>query len=166
MVLTRSMATINNAQGDELSTTTFERQVQTLAAIVECLTKQNHDLEEQACQRNAALNTQEEDQEGTNAERRNQERPKGSNAPSRQERLDTSRSSVTDTAPPHIVAEMQMMKEWMNFMMNAFRDRCLATLMTWFIKLIHHSLRPSLHSPYHRSFVCCKWKVMTNPRTP
>ena len=128
MVLTRSMATINNAQGDELSTTTFERQVQTLAAIVECLTKQNHDLEEQACQRNAALNTQEEDQEGTNAERRNQERPKGSNAPSRQERLDTSRSSVTDTAPPHIVAEMQMMKERMDFMMNALRGRVSSDL--------------------------------------
>ena len=122
------MATINNAQGDELRTTTFERQVQTLAAIVECLTKQNHDLEEQVCQRNAALNTQEEDQEGTSVERRNQERPKGSNAPSRQERLDTSRSSITDTAPPHIVAEMQMMKERMDFMMNALRGRVSSDL--------------------------------------
>ena len=39
------MAT-NNNQRDESRTTTFERQVQTLAAAVERLTKQNHDLEE------------------------------------------------------------------------------------------------------------------------
>ena len=42
-------------------------------------------LEEQLRQKNAAFNTQEEDQEGTSAERRNQEGPEGSNAPSRQE---------------------------------------------------------------------------------
>ena len=71
MVLTRSIATINNAQGDELRTTAFERQVQTLAATVECLTKQNHNLKEQLRQKNAVLNTQEEDQEGTSVERRN-----------------------------------------------------------------------------------------------
>ena len=41
---------------------------------------------------------------------RDQEGPKDSNAPSRQEQQDTSRSSVTKTAPPHIVVEMQMMK--------------------------------------------------------
>ena len=128
MVLTRSMVTTNNAQRDELRTTTFERQVQTFAAIVECLTKQNHDLEEQACQRNAALNTQEEDQEGTSVERRNQEKLEGNNAPSRQERLDTSRSSVTDTTPPHIVVKMQMMKERMDFMMNALRGRVSSDL--------------------------------------
>jgi len=46
MVLTRSMSTTNNAQGDEPRTTTLERQVQTFTAAVECLTKQNHDLEE------------------------------------------------------------------------------------------------------------------------
>ena len=85
MVLTRSMATINNAQGDELSTTTFERQVQTLAAIVECLTKKNHDLKEQLCQKNTGPNTQEEEQEDTSAKGRNQEASEGSNAPSRQE---------------------------------------------------------------------------------
>ena len=34
-----------------------------------------------------------------------------------------SRPSVTDIAPPHIVAEMQMMKERMDLMMNAFRGR-------------------------------------------
>ena len=79
------MATTNNTQGDEPRTTILEKQVQTLAAAVERLTKKNHDLEEQLRQKNAALNTQEEDQEGTNAERRNQEGPEGSNAPSKQE---------------------------------------------------------------------------------
>ena len=39
-----------------------------------------------------------------------------------------SRSSVTDMAPPHIVAEMQMMKERMDFMMNAFRGRVSSDL--------------------------------------
>ena len=40
------MATTNNVQGDEPCTATLERQVQTLVVVVECLTKQNHDLEE------------------------------------------------------------------------------------------------------------------------
>ena len=85
-MLTCSMATINDAQGDEPCTTALERQVQTLATTVECLTKQNHDLEEQLRQKNANINTQVEDQEGT--------------------RQDTSRPSITDTVLPHIVAEM------------------------------------------------------------
>ena len=55
------MATTNNNQGDEPRTTTLKRQVQTLAAVVECLTKKNHDLEEQLRQKNAVLNTREED---------------------------------------------------------------------------------------------------------
>ena len=122
------MATTTNNQGDEPRTTALERQVQTLAAIVEHLTKQNHDLEEQLCQKNPALNTQEEDQEGTNAERRNQEGPEGSNALSRQEWQDTSRLSSIDMAPPQIVAKMQMMKEWMDFMMNALRGRVSSDL--------------------------------------
>ena len=67
MVLTHSMATTNDAQGDEPCTTALERQVQTLAATMEHLTKQNHDLEEQLLQKNPDLNTQEEDQEGTSA---------------------------------------------------------------------------------------------------
>ena len=128
MVLTRSMATTNDAQGDKPRTTALERQVQTLATVVEHLTKQNHDLEEQLRQKNARLNTQEKDQEGTNTERRDQEGPEGSNAPSRQERLNTSRSSVTDTTPPHIVVKMQMMKERMDFMMNALRGRVSSDL--------------------------------------
>ena len=122
------MATINNVQEDEPRTNALERQVQTLAVTVKRLTKQNHDLEEQVHQRNAALNTQEEDQEGISAERRNQERLEGNTAPSRQERLNTSRSSVTDTTPPHIVVKMQMMKERMDFMMNALRGRVSSDL--------------------------------------
>ena len=67
------------------------------------------------------MDTQEEDQEGTSIERRNQEGPEGSNVPSRLERQDTSRPFVTDTVPPQIVAEMQMMKERMDFMINALK---------------------------------------------
>ena len=57
MVLTSLMATANNHQGDEPRTIALERQVQTLIAAEECLTKHNHDLEEQLRQKNAALNT-------------------------------------------------------------------------------------------------------------
>ena len=53
---------------------------------MEHLTKQNYDMEEQLRQKNAEFNTQEEDQEGTSAKRRNQEGPEGSNVPSRPER--------------------------------------------------------------------------------
>ena len=80
------MATTNNNQGDEPRTTALERQVQTLAAAMTRLTKQNHDLEEQLRQKNARLSTQKEDQDGTSAERKDQEGLEGSNAPSRQER--------------------------------------------------------------------------------
>ena len=86
MVLTRSIATTNNVQGDEPHTTALERQVQTLDAAIERLIKQNHDLEEQLHQKNAGFNTQEEDQEGTTTERKDQEGPEGSNAPSRPKR--------------------------------------------------------------------------------
>ena len=88
---------------------------------MEWLTKQNHDLEEQLRQKNVAQNIQEEDQEGTSAERRNQEGTEGRHAPSRQERQDTSRPIRMDTVPPQIVAEMQVMKQRMDFMMNALR---------------------------------------------
>ena len=77
------MATTNNVQGDEPCTTTLERQVQTLTTAVKRLTKQNHGLEEQLRQKNTGINTQEEDQKGTNVERRDQEGSKSSNAPSR-----------------------------------------------------------------------------------
>ena len=51
------MATTNNVQGDKPHTTALKRQVQTLAAAMEHLTKQNRDLEEQLRQKNARLNT-------------------------------------------------------------------------------------------------------------
>ena len=47
---------------------------------------------------------------GASADRRNQERPEGSNAPSRSERQNISLPTLMDTAPP-IVTEMQAMKE-------------------------------------------------------
>ena len=63
MVLTRSMATTNNVQDDEPPrSTALERQVQTLAAAVERLMKQNHDLEEQLGQRDAGHDVQKENQ--------------------------------------------------------------------------------------------------------
>ena len=106
MILTRSMATTNNVQGDELRATTLERQVQTLMAAMERLTKQNHDLEEQLCQGNMGHNTQEEDQESTSEKKGYQEGPEGSNAPTRPECPDVSRPSTPDMAPPYIVAEV------------------------------------------------------------
>ena len=39
-----------------------------------------------------------------------------------------SRPSIADMAPPHIVAKMQMMREWMDLMMNAFRGRVSSDL--------------------------------------
>ena len=121
MVLTRSMDTTNNFQGDEPpQSAALERQVQTLMATVERLTKQNHDLEEQLRQRDTWHNVQEENQED-NSEQREQEKLEGSNAPSRPERQNLSLPSLVDTAPPPIVAEMQAMKEQIEVMMNALK---------------------------------------------
>jgi len=122
MVLTCSMAT-NNHTEKEPHTATLERQVQTLATAVECLTKQNHNLEEQLCQTDAGPNNHGEEQKGTNAERRDQEGSEGSHALSRQKRQDTSHPSITNMAPQHMVTEMQMMKERMDFMINALKGR-------------------------------------------
>ena len=115
------MATTNNVQGDEPHPTALERQIQTLTAAVERLTQQNHDLEEQLRQKNMGHRTQQKDQEGISAEQRDQEGSEGSNSPSRPERQDMSRPFVTDMAAPHIVAEMQAMKEQIDVMMNAFK---------------------------------------------
>ena len=82
MVLTRSMATTNDIQEEETPTTALEKQVKALATAVERLTKQNRDLEEQLCQKNTVPDNQGADQEGTSADRRNQEGPQASNAPS------------------------------------------------------------------------------------
>ena len=106
MVLTRSMATTNDVQEEEALTTALERQLKTLATAVERLTKQNRDLEEQLNQKNAAPNNQGADQEGTSAERRNQEGPQASNAPSKPERQNTSIPSLAEIAPPLVITEM------------------------------------------------------------
>ena len=107
MVLTRSMATTNNVQGDEVPwSTVLERQVQTLMAAVEHLTKQNHDLEEQLCQRDVGHDVQEENR-GDSSERGGPERPEGSNEPSRTERRNSSMPSLTNATPPPILAEMR-----------------------------------------------------------
>ena len=128
MVLTHSMATTNNVQGDEPPrSTALERQVQTLAAAVERLTKQNHDLEEQLCQRDAGHDVQEENQ-GDNSEQGGPERPEGSNEPSKPERWNLSMPSLMDTFPPPIFAKMQAMKEQMEVMMNALKGRVSSDL--------------------------------------
>ena len=57
-MLTRSMATTNDIQEEEPPTTSLEKQVKTLAAAVERLTKKNRDLEEQLRQKNAAPDNQ------------------------------------------------------------------------------------------------------------
>ena len=122
------MATTNSVQEDESPmSTTLERQVQTLAAAVECLTKQNHDLEKQLRQRDAGHNIQEENQ-GDSSEWRGPERPEGSNEPSRPERRNLSMPSLMDTTPPPIFAEMQAMKEQMEVMMNALKGRVSSDL--------------------------------------
>ena len=106
MVLTRSMATTNNVQGDEPPrSTTLERQVQTLMATVERLMKQNHDLEEQLRQRDAGHDVQEENQ-GDSSEQGGPKRPEGSNEPSRPELRNLSMPFLMDTTPPPIFVEM------------------------------------------------------------
>ena len=74
------------------------------------------------------MGTQEEDQKGTNAEQRDQKGPEGSNASSRLERQDMSHPSIIDMVPPHIVVEMQMMKEQIDFMMNTLMGRVSSDL--------------------------------------
>ena len=54
-------------------------------AVMERLTKQNHDLEEQLHQRDTGHNVQEENQ-GDNSKRGGPERPECNNEPSRPER--------------------------------------------------------------------------------
>ena len=61
------MATTNNVQEDESRLIALERQVQTLTAAVERLTKQNQVLEELLRQK-AGHGIQEEDQKGTSVE--------------------------------------------------------------------------------------------------
>ena len=122
------MATTNNVQEDEPPrSTALERQVQTLAAAVERLTKQNHDLEEQLQQRGARHNIQEENQ-GDSSERRGPKRSEGSNEPSRPEWRNVSMPSLMDTTPPPILMEMQTMKEQMKVMMNDLKGHVSSDL--------------------------------------
>ena len=121
------MATTNNVQEDKPQPTALERQVLTLTATVERLTRQNQTLEEQLRQKNEATGNQEENQEGASANHRNQERLEGSNAPSRSEWQNLSLPTLMDAAPP-IVAEMQAMKEQMEVMMNALKGRVSSDL--------------------------------------
>ena len=98
MVLTRSVATINNVQEDEPQPTALEKQVQVLTAAVERLTKQNQVLEEQLHRK--ADNNVAEDLGNSSAERRDRKGLEGSNAPSRLERQNVSIPSFVDATPP------------------------------------------------------------------
>ena len=95
---------------------------------MERLTRQNQTLEEQLRQKNAMTRNQEEDQEGASADRRNQERLEGSNAPSKPERQHVSLPSLTDMTPPLVVMEIQAIKEQMEVMMNALKGRVSSDL--------------------------------------
>ena len=114
------MVTTNNVQEDEPRPTALKRQVQILTAVVKRLTKQNQVLEEQL-RRKTWHDIPEEDLEDTSAERRDQEGPEGSNAPSRLERQNVSLPSLMDANPPPVVVEIQAIKEQMEVMMNAFK---------------------------------------------
>ena len=81
------------------------------------------------------MGNQKEDQEGDSADHRNQEGPEGSHALNRP---DVSRPFITDTAPPHIVEEMQMMKELMECMMSALKGKVPSDL----VDLVHRTDSP------------------------
>ena len=159
------MATTNNVQEDELPrSTTLERQVQTLAAAVERLTKQNHDLEEQLRQMDAGHNVQEENQ-GDSSKQRGPERPEGSNKPSRPEQRNLSMPSLMDTAPPPILAKIQVMKEQMEVMMNALKGRVSSDLDDLMNRTDSPFTIPSTPVPCHRSSECRKLRATTESRT-
>ena len=98
MILTRSMATINNVQEDEQQPAALKKQVQVLTAAVERLTRQNQVLEKQLHRK--AGNNIAEDLEDSSAERRDSEGPEGSNAPSGLERQNVSIPSLVCRAFP------------------------------------------------------------------
>ena len=126
MVLTRSIATINNVQEDEPQPTALEKQVQIQTTAVEHLTRQNQVLEEQLHRK--AGNNIVEDLEDSSVERRDREGPKGSNAPSRLERQNVSIPFLIDVTPPPVFAEIQAMNEQMEVMMNALKGRVSSDL--------------------------------------
>ena len=121
------MATTNNVQEVEPRLTTLERQVQTLTAAVERLIKQNQVLEEQLHWK-IGHDIPEEDLEDTSVERRDREGSEGNNAPSRLERQNVSLPSLADETPPLVVAEIQVIQERMEVMMNALKGRVSSDL--------------------------------------
>ena len=133
-------------------------------AVVECLTKQNHDLEEQLRQRDAEHNVQEENQEDS-SERGEPKRPEGSNAPSRPERWNLSMPFFMDTAPLPIFAEMQVMKEQMEVMMNTLKGRVSSNLDDLVNRPTHRLLSPSIPVPCHRNSECRRLRATTGSRT-
>ena len=166
MVLTRSMATTNNIQGDEPpQSTALERQVQTLTTAVEHLTKQNHDLEEQLRQRDAGHNVQEDNQEDS-SEQGEPERPEGSNAPSKPKRQNLSLPSLMDAAPPPIIVEMQVMKEQIEVIMNALKGRVSSDLDDLVNKTDSPFTPSIIPFPYLRNFAYRRLKATTGSRTP
>ena len=121
------MATTNNVQEDEPRPTALKRKVQTLTVAVERLTKQNQVLEEQL-RRKTGHDILEENLEDTSAERRDRERPKGSNASSRLKWQNVSLPSLMDATPPPVATEIQAIKEQMEVMMNALKGQVSSNL--------------------------------------
>ena len=121
------MATTNKVQEDEPWPTALERQMQTLIVAVERLTRQSQVLEEQL-RRKLGYGTQEEDQEGISAERRDREGLEDNNAPSRPEWQNVSLLSLIDMTLPPVVAKIQAIKEQMEVMMNVFKGRVSSDL--------------------------------------
>ena len=160
------MATTNNAQGDESWPTALERQVQTLTAVVERLTKQNNDMEEQLCQRNVGHNTQEEDQEGISTDKRYQEGGRKVAMPLADQNDQTWVIHLPQTwLHPTL---LQICRWWGNrwiWWWTPSEDEYRVTSTTWSTKPIHHSPHPSIPSPYRWSFKCCRWRTMTETRT-
>ena len=61
--------------------------------------------------------------EDNSAEQRDPEGPEGSNAPNRLERQNVSLLSLMDATPPPVVADIQVMKEQMEIIINALKGR-------------------------------------------
>ena len=120
------MSTTNNVQEDDPRPTALEKQVQILIAAVECLTKQNHVLEEQLHRKTRHNIT--EDLEDSSVEWRDCEELEGSNASSRLEWQNVSIPSLMEATPPPIVVKIQAVKEQMEVMMNALKGRVSSDL--------------------------------------
>nr|POE56965.1 (+)-neomenthol dehydrogenase [Quercus suber] len=80
------------------------------------------------CTREIGRGTQEQDQEGTSADRREREGLEGSNTPSRAKQQNLSMPSLTDATQPHIATKIQAIKEQMEVMINALRGRVFSDL--------------------------------------